>query len=91
MQLKKIESSENSYRISYAIDCNSSEGGDETALIIDGEKTAFAILNGDWVEKYQACGSKEEQMQLFRDNYDEHVGFWTNTLEEVEEAHKANK
>lgn len=92
MQVKKIEESKNSYRISYAIDCNASEDGDETALIIEeGDKTTFAILNGDWIEKYQACKSKEEQVQIFRDNYDEHGGFWTNPLEEVEEAHKANK
>lgn len=66
MQVKKIEENENSYRVSYAIDCNTSEGGDETALIIEGSKTVFAILNGDWVDKYQACKSKEEQVQIQR-------------------------
>jgi len=79
-QVKRIEETEDTYYISYAVDCNTTEDGDETALVING---GFYILNGDWVDRYKECKNKEEQKKLFIDNYDEHGGFWSDDLQDL--------
>jgi len=91
-QTKRIEESDNSHFVSYAEGVNTYPG-DETALVIpnpnkDVGNTSYFILNGDWIEEYQKCTSKDEQIQLFRDNYEEHAGFWTDSIEELDELLK---
>lgn len=96
--MERIEESENSYFISYAVGVNSSNPqGDETALIVPlnepikyegtikwDKDTFFLILNGYWIKEYEACKSKKEQIELYRKNQEEHQGFWSDSLEELE-------
>ncbi len=84
-QVEIIKESKKSYFVSYAVGVNTHPGGDETALIVNDH---FFILNGRWVDEYKKCKTKEEQVQLFRDNYEKHGGFWTESLEELDEALK---
>lgn len=85
MQTKRIEESKKSYFVSYAVGVNSSnEKGDETALIIHADRPYFFILNGDWTNEYKKCKTKKAQINLFRENYTVHAGFWTDSLEELD-------
>ena len=51
-----------SYEISYMRGVGLVGSGDETALIVDDE---VKILRGNWLEKFQACKSKQEQLDLY--------------------------
>lgn len=79
---KRIKESPKSYEVSYAAGINT-DPGDETALIINKH---FFILNGDWIDEYKNCESRAEQVQLFKDNFDEHCGFWTEPVEDIDNA-----
>lgn len=95
MQVKTIKESDKSFFVSYAIRVNTDGEGDETALVVPllkskvgvvNQDVIFLILNGDWIDKYKACESKLEQLKLYRDNEEEHGGFWRDNYEE----HKDN-
>ena len=79
---EKIEETENTYAISY-VDGVNTDPGDETALIID--ESCF-ILNGNWIDEYRNCDSKEKQVELFKKKYEKHGGFWTQPVEKIDEA-----
>ena len=91
-QIKTIDESKNSYFVSYAVGVNTNPG-DETALVIPNKNKeigdmSYFILNGNWIDEYKKCKSKQEQIQLFRDNYEEHAGDWTESIEVLDEIVK---
>jgi hypothetical protein len=84
MQLETIEKTPKTHFISLA---DTPDNGIETAMLLDNEDKfggiCYFILNGDWLERYQDCKSKQEQEKLFKENYEEFGSYTSDSPEEI--------
>ena len=62
--------------------------GDETALVVPGDKKEYRILNGDFRKEYLELVPKglEACIKFFDENEPEHGSSWTTPIREEEEA-----